>query len=145
IFKTDGKEYQRIPEMKATGGSFIIPLSFPKAVDVEDPADARMVSFAQLKDWEMSPGNPAALEKAGIRFAISAFGLESSPRDFWTNLRKALDYGLSEKQALRALTETPASLLGVENQVGTLATGKLANFLITSDSLFKKDNIIFEN
>src|SRR5690606_13955142 len=47
--------------------------------------------------------------------------------------------------ALKALTQTPAELLGVSEQVGSLAKGKLANFLITSDNLFKKDNIIYEN
>ncbi len=144
-FKTDGKEYQRISEAKATGGNFIIPLSFPKPVEIEDPADARNISYTQLKDWELAPTNPSALEKAGIKFAITASGLEGSPRDFWTNLRMAMDYGLSEKQALRSLTEIPAEMLGVSDMAGTLAKGKLANFIISSDNIFKKDNIIYEN
>ena len=144
IFKTDGKEYQKIDAIKATGGSFIIPMTFPKAYDVEDPAEARNVSFAQLKDWELAPGNAAALEKAGIRFAITSFGLEGS-RDFWTNLRTAIERGLSEKQALKSLTSIPAEMLGVSAQVGSLTAGKLANFIITSDNLFKKDNVIYEN
>ncbi len=144
IFKTDGKEYQRIDAVKATGGSLIVPLTFPKAFDVEDPNDARNVSLTQLKDWELAPGNPAALEKAGIRFAITATGLEAS-RDFWTNLRTAIERGLSEKQALKSLTTIPAEMLGVSNQVGSLAAGKLANFIISSDNLFKKDNVIYEN
>ncbi|MFA6944906.1 MAG: amidohydrolase family protein [Pedobacter sp.] len=145
IFKTDGKEYQRIAEAKATGGSFIIPLTFPKPLDVEDPADARNVSYAQLKDWELAPTNPSALEKAGIKFAITSLGLESNPKDFWANLRTAIDYGLTEKQALKSLTEVPAEMLGISELVGTLSKGKLANFIITSDNIFKKDNIIYEN
>lgn len=145
IFKTDGKEYQRIAEAKATGGNFIIPLSFPKPFEIEDPADARNISFTQLKDWELAPTNPSVLEKAGIKFAITSFGLEGSPKDFWTNLRTAIDNGLSEKQALKSLTEIPAELLGVSDMVGTISKGKLANFIITSDNIFKKDNIIYEN
>ncbi len=144
IFKSGGDEYQRIKEMKATGAQFIIPINFPKAYDVEDPADARNVTYAQMKNWELAPTNPAALEKAGIDFAITTADLESS-RDFWTNLRTAIDNGLSVRQALKSLTETPAKILGVDNMVGTLSKGKQANFLITSDSLFKKGNIIFEN
>lgn len=144
IYKSDGKEYQRINDMKATGASFVIPLDFPEPYDVTDPFDARNISYAQMKDWELSPTNPAAMEKAGIRFAITSYGL-NNPRDFWTNLRKAMDFGLSEKQALKALTVTPAEMLGVADKVGTLAKGKMANFIITSDSLFKKDNIIYEN
>jgi imidazolonepropionase-like amidohydrolase len=144
IFKTDGDEYRRIDAMKATGSSFIIPLTFPEPYDVEDPLDARNISYTQLKDWELAPTNPAVLEKAGIKFAITSYGLQKAS-DFWTNLRTAMDNGLSEKQAINSLTIIPAEMLGVADKVGTLAKGKMANFIITSDDLFKKDNIIYEN
>lgn len=145
VFKTDGKEYQRLAEAKATGGSFIIPLTFPKPFDIEDAADARNISYTQLKDWELAPSNPSALEKAGIKFALTSFGLETASKDFWANLRTAIDHGLTEKQALKSLTEVPAEMLGVSELVGSLSKGKLANFIITSDNIFKKDNIIYEN
>jgi len=144
IIKSSGDEYQRINEVKATGASLIIPLTFPKAYDVEDPAEARNVTLSQMKGWELAPTNPSALEKAGIRFAITSFGLENS-RDFWANLRTAIDNGLTEKQALQSITEIPASLLGISDKVGSLEKGKVANFLISSDNLFKNGNIIFEN
>ncbi len=144
IFKTDGDEYRRIDAMKATGSSFIIPLTFPEPFDVEDPLDARNISYTQLKDWELAPTNPATLEKAGIKFAITSYGLQKAT-DFWTNLHTAIDNGLSEKQALNALTTVPAEMLGVADKVGTLAKGKMASFIITSDDLFKKENIIYEN
>jgi len=144
IIKSSGDEYQRINEVKATGASLIIPLTFPKAYDVEDPAEARNVTLSQMKGWELAPTNPAALEKAGIRFAITSFGLENS-RDFWANLRTAIENGLTEKQALQSITEIPASLLGISDKVGSLEKGKVANFLISSDNLFKNGNIIFEN
>ncbi|MGV3762381.1 amidohydrolase family protein [Parapedobacter sp.] len=144
IIKTGGNEYQRLADVKATGASLIVPLVFPKVYDVEDPADARNVTLAQLKHWEMAPANAAMLEDAGIRFAISPIGL-SHLRDFWTNLRLAVDNGLSPDYALRALTEIPADMLGVSDQLGTLAAGKLANFIIASDTLFKEGTIIYEN
>jgi imidazolonepropionase-like amidohydrolase len=144
IYKSDGKEYQRINEMKATASSFIIPLSFPAAYDVEDPIDARNVTYAQMKDWELAPTNPATLEKAGIKFAITTYGLDNTTA-FWTNLQKAIEFGLTEKTALNALTTVPAEMLGVSDKVGTIAKGKLANFIITSAELFKKENIIYEN
>ncbi len=144
IYKTDGQEYQRIDAIKALNATFIIPLNFPAAYDVEDALDARNVSYSQLKNWELAPTNPAALEKAGVRFAITSNGL-SNARDLWANLRTAITNGLSEKQALMSLTEIPASILGVSDKVGTLAKGKLANFIITSTNLFKADNIIYEN
>ena len=144
IFKAGGNEFERIKEIKATGGTFIVPLNFPKAYDMEDAADARNVSLAQMKYWELAPSNPSAFEKAGIKFALTGLGLEKSS-DFWSNLSKAMEYGLTEKQALRSLTQVPAEMLGISDQVGTLTKGKLANFIITSSNLFQKDNIIYEN
>lgn len=144
IIKSTGDEYQRIDAIKATGASLIVPVNFTKAYDVEDPAEARNVTLAQMKGWEMAPGNPAALEKAGIRFSLTSNGLESM-KDFWTNIRSAIDNGLTEKQALLSLTEIPAAMIGITDKAGTLEKGKLANFLITSDDLFKANNVIFEN
>ncbi|MET1055690.1 MAG: amidohydrolase family protein [Pedobacter sp.] len=144
IIKSTGDEYQRIDLVKATGASLIIPVNFVKAYDAEDPAEARNITLAQMKNWEMAPGNPAALEKAGIRFSLTAYGLENM-KDFWTNIRSAIESGLTEKQALLSLTEIPAAMIGISDQTGTLEKGKLANFLITSDNLFKTSNVIFEN
>jgi len=144
IIKSNGDEYQRIDAVKATGASLIVPISFIKAYDVEDSIENRSITLAQMKAWEMAPANPAALEKAGIVFSITAQGLEST-KDFWTNIRVALENGLSKRQALLSLTEIPAGMIGIADKVGTLEKGKLANFIITSDSLFKKENIIEEN
>ncbi|MBK0379393.1 amidohydrolase family protein [Mucilaginibacter segetis] len=144
IYKTDGLEYQRIDAVKALASPLIIPLTFPAPYDVEDPVDARNISYEQLKNWELAPTNPGVLEKAGVKFAITSYGISNS-RDFWTNLRKAIDYGLTEKQALNSLTTIPAEMLGIADKVGTLTKGKMASFIITSDSLFKADNIIYEN
>jgi imidazolonepropionase-like amidohydrolase len=144
IIKSTGDEYQRIDAVKATGASLIIPINFPKAFDVEDPIEAGNLSLAQLKGWELAPTNPGVLEKAGVKFALTTFGLDA-PRDFWANIQTAIANGLTEKQALIAVTETPAAMLGISDKVGSLEKGKVANFLITSDNIFKTGNIIFEN
>lgn len=137
IIKAGGNEYQRIEEMKATKATFILPLNFPAAVDVDDPADMRFVGIDQLKHWELAPTNPAAFEKAGIPFCLTAADL-ASPGEFMANLRKAIEYGLSEKAAMEALTKTPAALLGVSDLVGSLEAGKLANFVIASAPIFSE-------
>ncbi|WP_158798701.1 amidohydrolase family protein [Pedobacter sp. L105] len=144
IIKSTGDEYQRIDAVKATGSSLIVPVNFIKAYDVEDPAEARNLTLAQMKNWEMAPGNLAALEKAGIRFALTSYGLDN-PKDFWTNIHTAIENGLTEKQALLSLTEIPAEMIGISAQAGTLEKGKLANFIITSEDLFKSTNVIYEN
>jgi hypothetical protein len=144
IIKGGGNEYQRAKEMKATGATFIIPLNYPQAQDVEDPNDARFVSVSEMKHWEMAPANPAMLEKAGVPFCLTTADLRSVSQ-FWASVRKAIEYGLTENRALESLTKTPATLLGVYNKVGSLEPGKLANFLITSGPLFNEKTTIYTN
>ena len=140
----NGDEYQRLTEIKATGASLIIPLDFPKPYDVSDPFLARMVSLEEMKHWELAPKNPAFLEEAQVDFALSAYGMDKKS-EFLKNLRKAVEYGLSEETALAALTTVPARLIKAENKVGSLSTGKLANFIVTSGDLFDQSTRIYEN
>ena len=142
IIKGDGDEYQRLDEVKATGSSFIIPVNFPDAFDVEDPFAAQSVTLAQMKHWELAPTNAGRLAKAGVNFALTADGLRR-PADFYGNVRKAIAQGLTEEQALRALTETPAKMAGVEAELGSLEKGKLANFFITSGPVFDEKSQIY--
>ncbi len=144
IIKGSGDEYQRLDEIKATGVNLIIPVNYPVTPDVEDPNDERVVTLAEMKHWEMASSNASILSKAGINFALTSSNLKSKG-DFMANLRKAIEMGLTEKAALSALTSTPAAMMRVDNMVGSLKSGMLANFLITSDNIFKDGNIIYEN
>jgi imidazolonepropionase-like amidohydrolase len=144
IIKGGGNEYQRIAEIQSMHASFILPLNFPLPMDVQEPTDARYVSLEDLKHWEMAPVNPGAFEKANINFALTSYGLKDI-KTFFANLRRAIQQGLSEQRALDALTKTPATLAGVYDQVGSLETGKLANFIIVSSPVFGEKSILFQN
>jgi len=144
IIKTSGNEYQRISEIASTGASLIVPINYPMAMDVEDPTDARFVSLTDMKHWELAPTNPAALEKAGITFSLTTADLRS-PNAFLANLRKAIDNGLSETKALEALTSNPAKMIGVNDAVGSIEQGKIANFIITTGNVFNEKSSIIEN
>ena len=144
ILKAGGNEYQRIKEMASINTTFILPLDFPKPMDVEDPNDARYVSLSDMENWELAPTNPAAFEKANIPFCFTESGLKDA-KSFFTNLRKAIDAGLSEKTALDALTKNPAVVLHVYDELGSLETGKLGNFIITSGPVFDDKTVILEN
>jgi imidazolonepropionase-like amidohydrolase len=144
IIKGDGDEYKRVADIKATKASLIIPVNFPDAYDVEDPFDAEKVSLADMKHWELAPTNLATLEKNGIPFSITTSGLRKTS-DFLPNVRKAIENGLTETAALKALTTTPAQLLKVDDLVGSLKKGLLANFIITSGKLFDEKTIIHQN
>ncbi len=145
IVKTRGDEYQRLDDVKATGQPLIVPLNFPEAFDVEDPFNALNFELKDLKHWELAPTNPGRLEKAGVPFALTTAGLKEK-NQFFPNLRKAIEAGLSEEGALKALTFSPASFVNNYGTVGSLEPGKLANFLITSGGgLASKDFKILQS
>ncbi len=144
IIKGAGDEYQRMEDIKTTGSSLILSVNFPEAYDVEDPLDARQISLAQLKHWEMAPSNPAQVAAAGIPFVLTSHGLRNKA-DFMGQVRKAVEYGLSEQDALKALTHTPAVLLGVADKLGSLAPGKIANFFVANGNAFAKETKIYQH
>ncbi|MGB9863150.1 MAG: amidohydrolase family protein [Candidatus Saccharicenans sp.] len=85
---------------------------------------------------ELYPGNPAALQKENINFALTSFGLTDST--FIKNIQSAIKKGLSPEAALRALTTEPARILGLEKQLGTIEKGKIANLVLTRGPLFEE-------
>jgi len=139
-----GNEYELIQDIKATNATYILPLNFPKAYDVENPFSTNYVSLGDMKHWNQAPANPGILDQNGIRFALSSHGLKSVS-EFKKNLSKAIQYGLDKKTALAALTTIPANILNKSNELGNLNKGALANFLITSGDVFDEKTIIYEN
>jgi imidazolonepropionase-like amidohydrolase len=144
IIKAGQDEYQRMAEIKASKANYILPLNFPAAIDVDDVNDTRFISLQDLKQWEMAPSNPAAFEKAGINFCLTSSDLKDT-KQFLPNLRKAIQYGLTENSALDALTKNPALLLGMYNETGSIEAGKLANFIITTGPVFAEKTTILQN
>ncbi len=144
IIKGAGDEYQRLDAIKATGSPLIIPIAFPETYDVEDPIDALQINLSELKHWELAPTNPARIAAAGIEFALTANGLRAKT-DFLKQIQKAIENGLTEGDALKATTTTPAKMLGIDADLGSLEKGKIANFIVTNAPIFQKDTKIFHN
>jgi imidazolonepropionase-like amidohydrolase len=84
------------------------------------------------------PANASKLHKQGIPFAFTSLGLSKSS-DILKNIQKAIKAGLPEVEALKALTVHPAQYLGIEDLVGTLEPGKIANVVLTSGKIFEKE------
>ncbi|MGB3468575.1 MAG: amidohydrolase family protein, partial [Cyclobacteriaceae bacterium] len=143
IIKGNGDEYQWAEAIKKTGASFILPLDFPKAYDVEDPYAVLDISYEQMKHWENAPANPGILAEKGVVFAFTADRMKKKSQ-YLENIRKSIEYGLSETEALKAMTVTPARLVGAADKVGSLKKGMHANFVITSGNIFEKDAVIYE-
>ncbi|MGB0887040.1 MAG: amidohydrolase family protein [Vicingaceae bacterium] len=144
VFKGKGDEYQRITEIKATNGKLIVPVNFPKVYDVTDAYNTLNLKYSDVKNWELAPYNLGIIAANQIDFVITSSDLKDK-KDFFKNLRAAIKSGLSEENALKSLTYSPAQFINKYNQIGSLAEGKLANFIVTSENLFAENNIIYEN
>lgn len=144
IIKSTGKEYRILDEVKATNSILIVPVNFPKAYDFESDFDANYLFLSQLKHWELAPYNPALLSHKQIPFVFTANGSKDGA-EFLENIRKAVQLGLDKTEALKALTYLPAQLLGVEDKVGSLEKGKMANFFVTDKPVFDKGATIHQH
>jgi len=139
-----GDEYERIDKIKATNATYILPVNFPKAYDVEDRFAASVLELSAMREWNQRPSNPKALADNGIKFTFTTDGLRS-PDMLKANLIKAIEYGLDKTKALEALTTVPAQVLGQAGKIGSLKNGAYANFLITSGDIFSKGTTLYEN
>ena len=139
-----GDEYERIEEIKATNATYILPLNFPKAYDVEDPFAASVLELSAMREWNQKPSNPKTLAENGVKFTFTSDGLKS-PSMLKANVMMAIKYGLDKTTALEALTTVPAEIIGQSGKVGSLKNGAYANFLITSGDIFTKSTTLYEN
>ena len=139
-----GDEYEAIQSIKATNAKYIIPINFPTAFDVSDPYQAGYISLADMREWNQAPTNLKVLSDNGVTFSLTTHDLKK-PGDFKANLMKAIQYGFDKTKALEALTTTPAATLGQQDKIGSLQTGRYANFLITSGDIFEQGTTMYEN
>ena len=139
-----GDEYESIESIKATNAQYIIPINFPKAIDVSNPYATKHLTIEEMRAWNQAPMNPKVLAENDINFALTTYKLEKVSQ-FNDKILKAIKYGFDKTKALEALTTIPAEMLGQSDKLGTLNTGSYANFLITSGELFTKETLIYEN
>lgn len=84
------------------------------------------------------------LHEAGVRFSISggATSRNSNARNLPYHAAVSVAYGLPYDVALRAITLSPAEILGVADRVGSLEAGKDATlFVTTGDPLETPSNV----
>jgi imidazolonepropionase-like amidohydrolase len=143
--------WRALPALKAVAQPVIVSLEWPSAGEITGrafelnvaPVTGENTARAEADSAALrsARGNAAALARAGIPFALSSHGMRSAAalRD---RLRATVEAGLSPDDALRALTVTPARVLGLEQAMGTIDAGKLANLVVTQGDLFAGDGRI---
>ena len=143
IIRGSGQEYRQLDEIIATNRPYLLPVSFPETPDVKTADAARDVTLRELMHWELAPENPARLVDAGVKICLTTDGL-ADVGQFLKQVRVAVAHGLAEEQALAALTVVPAQLLGIEDEVGRVESGMLANLVIADGNLFSKGTKVLE-
>lgn len=92
-----------------------------------------------MKQYE---AQAATFAENGITFGFASLDVKGA--DIRPNLRRMIAAGLPEEAALAALTTTPAEMLGLSNRMGTVASGKIANLVVTDKPYFEeKSNVRF--
>lgn len=81
---------------------------------------------------------PARLLKEKIKFCISGYGRFDAPqiRNLPYHAAMAVAFGLPAEEALRAITLSPAEILGVQDRVGSLSPGKDATLIVANGDIF---------
>lgn len=80
--------------------------------------------------------NAALLYRAGVFIAFQTAG-DTNVRDLPLSVDRAIGYGLPEDAALAAVTLNPARLFGMDDRLGSLDPGKLANLIVLDGMPFR--------
>ena len=83
----------------------------------------------------VNPANARLLAEAGIKFALSA-PTDQTIGDLQFVAGYAVSQGLSPEEALRAITITPAEILGIAEHAGSIEPGKDADMVILTSEPF---------
>lgn len=144
ILVASGEEWRRPDLAKQAGKRFVVPVDLPKTPKMPSDDDWDAISLDALRRWDWAPENPAGLKRGGAMVALTTFGL-SDRKDFRKNVAQAVERGLSETEALAALTTNPAAFCRISERLGTIEKGKIANLtVVAGGSYFEVGNKVRE-
>jgi len=130
-----------VNELQAANTPVFLSLDLPeelKTDDLDSTNTEQMALHTRVKaSYEASMGQAATLREAGVPFGFCSEGAKVSALS--GNLQRLVqEGGLSEEEALAALTTTPAEFLGLSRQLGTVDEGKLAHLVISDKPYFSE-------
>lgn len=136
-----GQEAWKVADrLKADDVPVLLSLDFPKRTAAASAeADPEPLSLLRLRSE--TPKGAGILQKTGVRFAFQS-GAMKNITEFLTNAGKAVEGGLQKDAAIRAMTLSAAEILGVNNQLGSIEDGKIANLVVMRGDIFGKEKTI---
>ena len=131
--------YKEVDQLKAANVPALVSLKWPEKPRDADPSD--IPNYRQLLMRDQAPAIPAMFVKAGVKFAFYSDGVNTAP-ELKKAVKKAIDAGLKQEDAIRALTLTPAEIYGVSDRVGSIEKGKIGNLVVTRGPAFDEKSTI---
>ncbi len=136
-----------IDKIKSANIAVLMSLEIPEKEEEKEKEDKEESAEVEKVDLEMEAlkkrkamaydnyiNQVDLLSKNNIQFGFS--WLEAKPKDLHKNIRTLIENGLSKENALKALTTTPARILGISNIAGSVQKGKIANLMISTTDYF---------
>jgi imidazolonepropionase-like amidohydrolase len=120
-----------------------------KATVILGPVSASFVDMPRLEYRHHDIRNAAILSEKGVKLALGVSGRDGASSKFVTlAAAMAVASGMDRDLALRAVTLTPAEILGVADRIGSLKVGKDADIVILSghplDTLSQVEMVLIE-
>lgn len=90
-------------------------------------------------NYQVAYQNAGKIHDAGVQVALMTQGIENV-RNLPFNAGFAATYGMGIEDALKAITIAPARIFGVEDKLGSIEEGKMANLFIADGDPFEPMN-----
>ena len=90
-----------------------------------------------MPDGEYELGGQQVCLSGGIA-KLSDGTIAGSATNLFECMRRAMSFGIPEEDAVRAASYNPACSLGVQDKIGTIETGKLADFVVCNSDYSEK-------
>lgn len=129
------QSYEAADAIAAKKLPVLMNLKWPEKEKDADPDAEESVRLLRFRD--RAPSSPAALAKAGVKFAFYSGGI-TAPKDILKAAKKSIDAGLAPDLALRAFTLSAAEIFGAGSRLGSIEPGKIANLVVTDGDLFEE-------
>ena len=88
--------------------------------------------------YQFDLGGQMAEIRGGVAKLVGTETIACSASNLGACLCNAISWGIPEAEAVRAATYNPACALGVQDVVGSIETGKVADFLVCTDGYESK-------
>ncbi len=92
----------------------------------------------QEEGYQFDLGGQMAELRGGVAKLVGTDTIACSAANLWQCLRNVLSWNIPEEDAIRAATYNPAKAIGADAVVGSIAAGKVADFIICSPDYAQK-------